>query len=102
MNMKEEYPVSITMDVDWALILHLFMHAICLKKWYSCNYIATHSSPALEEIKDRNFEMVFTQIFLQTHLMEILLSEIMDYMMNVVPDAECMRTHICFKVKNVF
>lgn len=104
MNLKDKYPVSITMDVDWAPDFALIYACNLLKKnGIPATIFATHPSPALEEIKkDKNFEIGIHPNFFTNSSHGNNFTEIMDYMMNVVPEAECMRTHCLFQSSKIF
>lgn len=54
--MKDKYPVSITIDVDWAADVALIYACNLLKKnGIPATIFATHSSPALEDRKKLAF-----------------------------------------------
>ena len=56
MNLKDKYPVSITMDVDWAPDFALIYACNLLKKnGIPTTIFATHSSPAFEDRKKLAF-----------------------------------------------
>lgn len=104
MVLKDKYPVSITLDIDWAPDFTV-SHACNLLKKHGipATIFATHASPILDEIKkDDNFEVGIHPNFLVNSTHGNSFTEVMEYIMSVVPESVCMRTHGLFQSSNLF
>lgn len=102
--LKKNFPVAITLDVDWAPDFVVAECADILRKFgVPATFFATHQSSLLKEIeRDKDFEVGIHPNFLPGTTHGNNHTEIMDTMMDLVPKAKSIRTHGLFQTSNLF
>lgn len=102
--LTKDFPIALTLDIDWAPDFVIgFCADILAERGIPATFFATHPSPLLEDLKTEPlFDIGIHPNFLPGTSHGANLAEIMDTMMALVPDAQCMRTHGLYQTSNMF
>jgi len=95
---------AITFDIDWAPDWAIEMCAdLCRKHEVKATFFVTHRSDILEDLrKDALFELGIHPNFLAGSTQGSDVREVIDYCLNVVPEASAMRTHALYQTSCLF
>ena len=87
--------ISITFDIDWAPDWCIELcSSVCTSAGIEATFFATHQSDILKDLKSNpRFELGIHPNLLPRSNHGSTWDEILGFVLNLVPDAKCMRTH---------
>jgi len=91
--------VLITVDIDWSPDFMIdFIAGKLIKNNIKTTWFITHSSPSIKKLRNNSlFELGIHPNFLPGSSQGCSYDEVLSFLLDVVPDARCVRTHCLFQ-----
>ena len=97
--------ILITLDTDWAPDFIIdWVAEILISYKVKATWFVTHPSPAISRLREHLnlFELGIHPNFLPNSSHGETINDVLNYCLNIVPDATCMRTHCLFQSSPLF